>query len=119
MTTLQTGLHGPHLLTTEGVDSAVRGTGPGAYALGREEGGTFFVSYVGRSDSDLNDRLKDWADTKYTHFKFGFLSSANAAFQKECTVFHDFGGTAKLDNEIHPDRPAGSNWRCPRCAVFS
>lgn len=114
-----TGLFGPHPLTPQGIDAAVNGVAPGTYVLGRTEGETFYVDYVGRSDGDLNDRLKDWTDSKYDYFKFGFFKTAKAAFEKECTVFHDFGGTGKLDNDIHPDRPDGSDWRCPRCNVFS
>jgi len=116
---LQTGLFGPHPLTSQGIDAAVKGAGVGTYVLGRQEPNNFIVNYVGRSDTDLNDRLKDWEGSKYTHFKFGFFETAKAAFEKECTVFHDFGGSAKLDNDIHPDRPNGSGWRCPRCNVFS
>ena len=98
----------------------MKGTAPGAYALGRVNGDTFYVDYVGRSDSDLNDRLKDWTDSSvYTHFKYGFFQSAKAAFDKECALFHDFGETAKLHNSIHPDRPSGSGWKCLRCNVFS
>lgn len=91
----------------------MRGTGPGAYALGRQVGETFYVDYVGRSDADLNGRLKDWVSSKYTHFKHGFLETAKAAFEHECKMFHDFGGTAKLDNKVHPARPQGTNPKCP------
>jgi hypothetical protein len=113
------GLHGPHKLTTSNIDAVVVGTGPGAYALGATNSdGTFVISYVGRSDDDLNGRLKDWVKTKYPEFKYGFLDSPKAAFEKECHLFHDFGGTATLDNDVHPARPKGSNWKCPRCNVF-
>ena len=108
-----TGLHGPHLLTEKEIDAAVRGTGPGAYALGRQVEGTFYVDYVGRSDGDLNARLKQWAASKYIYFKYGFYDTAKAAFEKECRMFHDFGGTAKLDNKVHPARPEGTNLKCP------
>lgn len=111
---LSTGLHGPYELDTTVIDKIVRGVGPGAYALTREKTEpSFVVYYVGRSDDDLNDRLKDWVGTKYTHFKYGFLDTAEAAFLKECRLFHDFGGVAKLDNEIHPARPNGSKAKCP------
>lgn len=46
------------------------------------------------------------------------LTSAKAAFEKECHNYHDFGGKEKLDNTIHPDRPAGSGWKCPCCKIF-
>jgi hypothetical protein len=114
-----TGLHGPHSLTTHNVDAVVRGKGPGAYALGRTDAnGAFIVSYVGRSDEDLNGRLKDWVNTKYAQFKYGFFDSPKAAFEKECQIFHDFGGTKLLDNDIHPARPKGTGWRCLGCNVF-
>jgi hypothetical protein len=114
-----TGLHGPYSLTTQNVDAVVRGKGPGAYALGYTgENGVFTVSYVGRSDEDLNARVKDWVGTKYREFKYGFLDSAKLAFEKECQIFHDFGETALLDNDIHPARPKGSDWKCPRCKTF-
>lgn len=111
---LSTGLHGPHELTTEVIDKIVSDVGSGVYALTRE--GTeplFIVNYVGRSDDDLNGRLKDWVGTKYTHFKYSFLPTARDAFLKECNLFHDFGGIAKLDNKVHPARPANSKVNCP------
>lgn len=107
-----TGLFGPHALTTEKIDAHV-GTSIGAYALGRDAGnGLLNVSYVGRSDNDLNDRLKDWVGS-YAAFKYGHFQTVKAAFEHECKMFHDFGGTAKLDNDIHPARPKGTNYDCP------
>lgn len=112
-----TGLYGPHSLTQEGIDAAVKGVAPGAYALGDvNANNTFIVRYVGRSDTDLNDRLKDWVGD-YRQFKYAFYPTAKAAFEKECHLFHDFGETT-LDNAVHPARPAGSDWKCPRCKTF-
>jgi len=109
-----TGLHGPGVLTEKGIDDIVKGVGPGAYALGRNTPQSFIVDYVGRSDADLNGRLKDWVNNdKYTHFKYGFYDTAEAAFLKECHLFHDFGGIGVLDNKVHPARPAGTKLKCP------
>lgn len=107
---------GPWNLTNNGIDSAITQTSPGAYALGRTgDDGTFFISYVGRSDDDLNRRLKDHVGA-YKTFKAGYLSGALSAFQKECQLYHDFGGVeGKLDNKAHPDRPKGSAAKCPVC----
>lgn len=110
-----TGLTGPFQLNAATVDWGVTSTSPGAYALGRHDGNTFYVAYVGRADHDVAGRLKNWVGTKYTHFQFGYCMTAVEAFQKECRLFHDFGGTAQLDNDIHPDRPSGSNVACPVC----
>jgi hypothetical protein len=111
---VETGLHGPWPLTEKDIDNVVKGLGAGAYILTREPiNPTFFINYVGRSDDDLNGRLKKWVGTKYTHFMYGFLPSAKDAFLKECRLFHDCGGVAKLDNKIHPAVPEGTSWRCP------
>ena len=111
------GMQGPYDLTNDEIDNQVTKTSAGNYALGRVSNGTFYVNYVGRSDTDLNDRLKDWIG-KYKKFKFSYASSPKAAFEKECINYHDFGGKEKLDNEAHPDRPDNSNWKCPRCNIF-
>lgn len=115
-----TGLKGPYPLTNEKIDEIITKTSPGAYALDRENNsGTFIVNYVGRSDEDVNDRLKDWVDSKYLRFKFDYFSSAKLSFEKECYIWHDFGGpNGKMDNEKHPQRLQGTNWQCPVCDVF-
>lgn len=112
-------MNGPYQLTSNKVDEEVTRTSPGNYALGyTKDDGTFIVQYVGRSDSDVNDRLYDWEDTKYKKFKYSYASTAKAAFEKECKNYHDFGESEKLDNESHPDRPNGSDWKCPVCNIF-
>jgi hypothetical protein len=99
------GLFGPFALTAQSIDANAAGTGPGAYALGATsaDGKTFTISYVGRSDADLNARLKQHVGN-YRAFKHAFFPSAANAFLKECHLFHDFGGTT-LDNYVHPARP--------------
>lgn len=112
----ESGLYGPHDLTSSGIENNVKGTGAGAYALGRVgNDGTFYIDYVGRSDDDLAARLQQHVPEPYPKFKYGFLSSAKAAFDKECNLYHDFNPP---NNKIHPARPRGSNWTCSRCTVF-
>lgn len=114
-----TDLYGPFNLDKETIDKKVKGLGAGAYALEkRSKPDTFVVNYVGRSDTDLNDRLKNWCDTKYKRFKYAFYDTAKAAFLKECRLYHDFGETDSLDNEQHPERPTGKDWECPICDIF-
>lgn len=114
-----TGLKGPYPLTNSEIDEVVTQTSPGVYALERENSsGTFIVNYVGRSDDNVNSRLKDWVDSKYLRFKFCYFGSAKLSFEKECHIWHDFGGSdGKMDNERHPQRPQGTNWQCPVCNV--
>lgn len=66
---------------------------------------------------NLAGRLAKWVGKcQQTHFKFGYFTTAQTAYQKECQVWHDFGGPeGKLENEIHPDRPSGSSAVCPVC----
>jgi hypothetical protein len=53
------------------------------------------------------------ADCRYTHFEFSYAASAQAAFEKECRNYHDFGGSSGLDNQRHPVAPEGAPWQCP------
>lgn len=113
-------MNGPYELSNEAIEKEVTRTSPGNYALGYVSDSTFYVKYVGRSDDDVKDRLKKWVGKKseYKYFKFSYATSPKAAFEKECKNFHDFGGTEKLDNDRHPQRPEGSNWECPVCNIF-
>ena len=112
-----TGLDGPFELTSRGVNNAVTEISAGTYALGhmKSNGRTFVVEYIGRSDEDLNGRLQTWVGegTDYTHFKAKYHSSALAAYEKECDLYHDWGTGG--DNEIHPARPEGYRGSCHRC----
>ena len=114
------GLKGPWELTGESVDEIITSISPGNYALGyANEKDKFIVRYVGRSDGDLNDRLHKWTGKpRYPEFKADYATSPEAAFEKECHNYHDFGEVAKLDNKSHPDRPNGSGWECPVCDIF-
>lgn len=112
------GMEGPYELTSEKVDEVVTKTSAGNYALGRVANSTFYVRYVGRSDSDVNRELKSKLGRNYSMFKFSYANSPKEAFEKECRNYHDFGESEKLDNERHPDRPDGTDWKCPRCDIF-
>ena len=113
------GMNGPYTFTSSEIDRVVTRTSPGNYALGyTQDDGTFIVKYVGRSDSDVNQELKARLALNYNKFKYSYATSPKAAFEKESQNYHDFGGKEKLDNEIHPSRPAGTNWKCPVCTIF-
>jgi hypothetical protein len=53
------------------------------------------------------------ADSSYTHFAYSYAPSAEAAFEKECRNYGDFGGSRELDNEAHPVRTPRSSGECP------
>lgn len=106
----KSGLFGPFILNNESIDINAKGKGSGTYALGEYDkpNDTFRISYVGRSDDDLNGRLHKHQKESYSHFKYAFYHSAEAAFKKECELWHVFGGpSGGLDNKVHPARPKG------------
>lgn len=103
------GLKGSFPLTDDKINEEVSRTSPGAYALGYVKNESFYIDYVGRSDTDVNDRLHDHVG-KYSRFKYDYFGSAKAAFEKECMLYHDFN---PKDNEVHPARPNGTTWKCP------
>jgi hypothetical protein len=107
------GMSGPFDFTSAEIDRLVEQNRIGNYALGHMDGDTFRVSYVGRSDTDLNAELKARLKLGYPKFKCSYASSAKAAFEKECQNYHDFGGSQGLKNEVHPARPDGTDWSCP------
>jgi len=113
--TLKTGLLGPYSLTFDGVNDAISRQSAGVFALGsNDRNGNFQVKHVGRSDSNIRERLCECIGSDAL-FKFGFYASARAAFEKECELFHDFSPPG---NRIHPGRSKGTNWECPRCRIF-
>lgn len=97
-------MNGPHELSNNQIDKVVKKGSIGNYALGYSKNSSFYVKYVGRSDDDLNSRLKKWVG-KYDQFKFSYANSPQGAYEKELRNFNDFGGIDKLDNEITPDKP--------------
>ena len=65
-------MRGFYELKTKKIDDVVTNISPGNYALGYvQEKKTFIVKYVGRSDTDVNDRLKKWVrqNNDYKQFK--------------------------------------------------
>lgn len=115
---IPTGLYGNFALTNTEIDARV-GKAIGAYLLGNgiDDQGSLRVRYPGRSDSDLNGRLKQWVGS-YRWFQYGHLPTMQAAFNKECELYHAFGGDhGSLDNSVHPAKPAGMNCKCPVCGA--
>jgi hypothetical protein len=107
-----TELNGPYTLSIREADRAVGQISAGTYALGRtDSNNVFHVAYVGCSGSDLNAELKAHVG-QYGQFKYGYLGSLRAAFEKECHLYHDFNPP---DNPVHPAR---GGWPCPRCNVL-
>jgi hypothetical protein len=111
----QTGLEGPYPLERKTIDVTLTRASAGIYVLGNDDGEDFHIHYIGRSDSDVAARVREFVGF-YSQFAFAYSDSANAAFDKECQLYHDFGQS--LDSKLHPSRPAYSSWHCPRCSIF-
>jgi hypothetical protein len=107
-------LVGAFPLTQVSIKQNVTRKSPGAYVLGALENNSLPVRRSGRSDFDIAARLADHIG-KYSHFMYCYSATAAEAFYAECELHHDFN---PADNLMHPDRPANTNLKCPRCIVF-
>jgi hypothetical protein len=111
----KTGLSGPYRLSFDEIDALVTRQSAGVFALGHADAeGRFCVNHVGRADSDLRERLLATIGSDAL-FKYGYYSSSRTAFEKECQLYHDIRPPG---NRVHPDRPRGTRWECPRCQIF-
>lgn len=107
-----TGLGTSYPLRDEEIDNRVEKDRIGVYVLGYAKEGSFYPQYVGRSDTCLKTRVKQHAaKAKYKRFKFRYYSTIRGAFEKECTVWHDFDYLQR--NQQHPDRPDDTTYPCP------
>ena len=88
----------------------------GNYVLGYRYGeNEIQIKYVGRSDTDLNRRLKEHLSDPYDAFMFNVQNTPEEAYIEECWNWHGCDGEEWLDNKIHPDRPEGCTESCPVC----
>jgi hypothetical protein len=110
-------LAGPHALTVDAVRLYVRPNVPGVMALGytdRTMASVFRINQVARHDTDLQSALLNLIGTSQ-EFKFRHCESAQAAFEHECDLFHDFRPPY---TPLHPVRQPQTSWVCPRCKFF-
>jgi hypothetical protein len=68
---------GCYPLSEEAIDALITSTSPGNYALGFLDGESFRVFYVGRSDSDVRQRLHEWVDTPSQYEKYSSPAKAS------------------------------------------
>jgi len=107
-------LLGPFELAFDTIERELPPAVCGVFALGYvDPSGTFRVQRVGRGD-DLRNGLRQLIGSS-TRFKFAKSVSPQAAFERECELFHRFRPPGNI---IHPDRPKGTDWLCPVCARF-
>lgn len=113
---LETRLEGPFRLTVDEIDAVIDAGSAGAFAIGHVDyQGRFVVHHVGRSDSDLRAQLRNKIGSE-PYFKHLCFATPQQAFEKECELFHAFQPPG---NFLHPERPAGTDWKCPSCLSMS
>jgi hypothetical protein len=120
-------MNGPYDFNNDSININVTKVSGGNYALGfvDKDSDNFHVTYVGRSDSNVKDRLKKQLsetkniisryETNNISFKYSYASSPKEAFEKECFNYHNFVRSKKLSNGVHPEKPTDENWKCPVC----
>ncbi|MBU1211188.1 MAG: hypothetical protein KJ587_07940 [Alphaproteobacteria bacterium] len=112
---MKSGLKGPYRLTADGIDAAILEAEKGVFALGHEDyEGRFRIAHVGRSDLDLRKALRELIGTSAS-FKYLETPNDRETFEAHCELFHKFKPPG---NHLHPDRPKGTNWVCPRCMAL-
>jgi len=81
-------MNGSYPLSDEAIDEALTRTSPGNYALGYMDGDTFTVFYVGRSDSDVKQRLHEWVGmpSRYENYASPAKAPWGAHRQKQLPV---------------------------------
>lgn len=70
-------MSGAHTLSDEAIDDVLTRTSPGNYALGYMEDHTFSVFFVGRSDSDVRQRLHKWVGMPSRYEKYASPAKAS------------------------------------------
>ncbi|XOA42985.1 MAG: hypothetical protein ACKKMO_00745 [Candidatus Nealsonbacteria bacterium] len=121
-------MKGPFDLTSKNIQNVKKE--PGVYILGNKENNDKYIDYyVGRSDSDISDRLTYWLNLTQGEVepkndsercvlnnrpKFywrNYTESARQAYEQECKIYHDKKHEC---NDIHPAKTY-STWFCPVC----
>jgi hypothetical protein len=106
-------LEGPFAFNDMTIDAKVTLQIPGVYLLGYKLNNVFQVQRVGRSDDNLNSRLKSSEYRGlFREFKACYCSSDEEAFHSECELWHAYGGTL---NPNHPAMPKGKFIVCRLC----
>lgn len=113
-------MDGPYSLNSDEIKNLVKEKSIGNFALGQMDNqGKFVVTFVGRSDKDLQDTILQYVfSDKFQCFKFSYAENPKQAFEKECMNFHDFGEDIKLLNTEHPQPPKDKFCECPYCDIF-
>ena len=114
-------MEGPFQLAESVIDTVVTRTAPAVFLIRRIEELTEYAYYRGRvgcaAHGNLKCELKRWLGSDYRVFCFEYADSPDAAFERQCRLWHELEGPeGKLVNEGHPE-PPDKNSRCPVCSA--
>lgn len=87
---------GSYPLSDRAIDAALTRTSPGNFALGYLDGGAFRVFFVGRSDSDVRQRLHDWVGRPSPHEQYA--SAAKAPWELHHGGFPNAPASGRVGN---------------------
>lgn len=111
MSRRRTYLEGPFSLNARVIKHEVTSTSAGTFVLGKANGRSIKIMFVGRSDENVATKLLEHVG-KYPIFKYGYSKTPHDAWAKECKLFHDFNPP----HSQHPLKPTSSpDWPCPIC----
>jgi len=91
-------MSGSYPLDDEGIDDVIKRTSPGNYALGYMDGDGFSVFYVGRSDSDVRQRLHQWVGRASRYDKYASPAKASWGTQHRTRFPVDAPALARVGN---------------------
>jgi hypothetical protein len=102
------------LLNDRTIKQMVRKPQPGIFLLHTVPGGQ--PRFLGRDDRNVRDKLLKWLGRSYRYFQFDYCETPEEAFRRQCELYHQL--KQYLDNTRHPERPDGTDWRCPLCDFY-
>jgi hypothetical protein len=91
-------MSGSYPLSDEAIDEALTQTSPGNYALGYMDGDIFNVFYVGRSDSDVRQRLHEWVGMPSRYEAYASLAKAPWGVQRRGQLPVDAPALGRVGN---------------------
>ena len=91
-------MSGSYPLDDEAIDDVIKLTSPGNYALGYMDGDRFNVFYVGRSDSNVKQRLHQWVGMPSRSDKYASPAKASWGMQHRTRFPVDAPALARVGN---------------------
>ena len=94
-------MHGSYRLDEKAIEEQLTNISPGNYALGYLDGEDFTVFYVGRSDSDVRQRLHEWVGIPSRFQRYASAAKAPWGMRRR-TRFLDTPTLDRVDTTASP-----------------